>query len=153
MTATANHLHCKGIGCTGPQRQLSRVGERNSPPPRAPGAQKPGQVGARARNEQNGTGGGGQLCRWEEQRALGPWLPNLAFEAGRWPVQAWVWLWLQGPADVEGPAGLDGGAWEGGVGAWEACSPGLGVECQLHSPTNMTRGMWSALPGTRTAHL
>ena len=102
MTATTNHLHLKGIGCPGPQRQLSRVGEGNflaaRPPARAPGAQKPGQVGARARNEQNGTGGGGQLRHWEEQRALGPWLPNLAFGAGRWPVQAWVWLWLQGPA-------------------------------------------------------
>lgn len=128
MTATTNHLHLKGIGCPGPQRQLSRVGEGNflaaRPPARAPGAQKPGQVGARARNEQNGTGGGGQLRHWEEQRALGPWLPNLAFGAGRWPVQAWVWLWLQGPADVEGPGGLDGGAWEGGVGAQAARSPG-----------------------------
>lgn len=67
-------------------------------------------------------------------------LPNLAFEAGRWPVQAWVWLCLWCPADVEGPVGLDGGAWEGGVGPGKPTPlgraqlrcPGLGVECQLH---------------------
>lgn len=33
------------------------------------------------------------------------------------------------------------------------CCPGLGVEWQLHSPTNLTRGTWPALPGTRTAQL
>lgn len=87
--------------------------------PRAPGAQKPGQVGACDWNEQNGTGGHGQLHP-EERQAPGPWLQNLALGAGRWPAQARVRLWLQCRADAEGPGELGhrgARGWGGGLGS------------------------------------
>lgn len=64
-----------------------------------PGAQKLGQVGVCPESKQSGTGGGGGggggRPPGEEKPALEPWPRELAFQAGRWPAQAWVWLWLQ----------------------------------------------------------
>lgn len=85
---------CKGISFPGPKGNYPESGRGDFFFfPRAPEAQKPGQVGAYAQNEQNGMGGDG-LLHWLGGRALGPWLRDLVFWAGRWPAQARVWLWL-----------------------------------------------------------